>query len=38
MYEELANLIFDIVTKDYKDKIDENKDLKDYLKDKIFKR
>lgn len=34
MYEELANLIFDIVTKDYKDKIDENKDLKDYLKDK----
>ena len=34
MDEELANLIFDIVTKDYKDKIDENKDLKDYLKDK----
>ena len=27
MDEELANLIFDIVTKDYKDKIDENKDL-----------
>ena len=33
MEENLGELIFDIMTNEYKDKVDENKDLIDYLKD-----
>ena len=37
MDEELANLLFDLMTKDYKDVIKENKDMESYLKDKTKK-
>ena len=34
MNEELAEIIFDALTENYKDKVDENKDLKEYLQEK----
>ena len=34
MDEELADIIFDALTENYKDKVDENKDLKEYLQEK----
>ncbi len=33
MEKDIAEIIFDIMTDEYKDKVDENKDLVDYLKD-----
>ena len=33
MTENIGELIFDIITEDYKDKIDENKDFISYLKE-----
>ena len=33
MEENLGEIIFDIITYEYKDKVDKNKDIVDYLKD-----
>ena len=33
MEENLGEIIFDIMTNEYKDKVDKNKDIVDYLKD-----
>ena len=37
MEENLGEIIFDIMTSEYKDKIDEKKDIVDYLKDNTKK-
>lgn len=37
MEENLGEIIFDIMTNEYKDKVDKNKDIVDYLKDKYKK-
>lgn len=37
MEENLGELIIDIMTREYKDKVDEKKDLRDYLKEKTKK-
>ena len=37
MEQNLDDVIFDILTEEFKDKVDENKEFKDYLQDKTKK-